>query len=216
VKAAAPIDLRILFERIQGDDPVEQEKGGEVLYALMRKVSGGYLLAKLGPEGDDALQELFVSIRESIRLGGIREPLRLTEYIRGAAWNRVHWALGNIVRERGRLISIEGIRPLAHIQTAEALLESKDRTRILRHGLLALNPQDREILSRFYLRDAEMSVIERRAKIRRIMHLTEKQFSINKSRAMGKLGRSIHFKRDNLISLSRRLRSIDDPLAMAA
>jgi RNA polymerase sigma factor (sigma-70 family) len=158
-------------------------QGEELLYATFAR-GLRFLAAKHCPEyADDCAHDALMTVTRQIRQGQLKTPAALPGYLnivlKRTAWNKKS--------EAERLGANEEVFTTV-VQTRsddrnnpQRLLEVQERARILREGLESLKPQEREILTRFYLKgECPESICEE-------MNLTETQFRLNKSRSKQKL-----------------------------
>jgi RNA polymerase sigma-70 factor (ECF subfamily) len=158
-------------------------QGEELLYSTFSR-GLRFLAAKHCPEyADDVAHDTILTVTKQIRQGQLKTPAALPGYLnivlKRTAWNKK--------LESERLGANDEVFATV-VQTRsddrnnpQRLLEIEERARILREGLQSLKPQEREILTRFYLKG------ERPEVICEAMNLTDTQFRLNKSRSKQKL-----------------------------
>jgi len=163
-----------MVERIRSGDP----SGMEELYEIFGNGLRYYLYRHLGPQDlDDKVHDILLIITQSIRRGDLREPDRLMGYARTIAQRQVAAQIENNVQgRRGRVLDYN-IRLSDHEPTSEARIIDQERVDVAMRVLKGLNRRDREVLTRFYLKE------ESAEQIRREMRLSETQFRLIKSRA---------------------------------
>ena len=148
------------------------------------------------------MHDAILSVTRQIKEGQLKTPAALPGYLnivlKRTAWNKK--------LESERLGANDEVFSTV-VQTRsddkadpQRLLEIEERAQILREGLKSLKPQEREILTRFYLSG------ERPDYICQQMNLTDTQFRLNKSRSKQKLE----------IFTAKRLRSTLKPSHTAA
>lgn len=129
------------------------------------------------------MHDTILTVTRQIKAGQLKTPAALPGYLnivlKRTAWNKK--------LESERLGANDEVFSTV-VQTRpddkadpQHLLELEERAKILREGLKTLKPQEREILTRFYLSG------ERPEYICQQMNLTETQFRLNKSRSKQKL-----------------------------
>jgi RNA polymerase sigma-70 factor, ECF subfamily len=158
-------------------------RGEELLYSTFSR-GLRFLAAKHCPEyADDCAHDAILTVTRQIRQGQLKTPAALPGYLnivlKRTAWNKK--------MEAERLGANDEVFTTV-VQThsddrnnPQRLLEIQERAQILREGLASLKPQEREILTRFYLKG------QRPEEICEAMGLTDTQFRLNKSRSKQKL-----------------------------
>ena len=158
-------------------------QGEELLYSTFSR-GLRFLAAKHCPEhADDCAHDTILAVTRQIRQGQLKTAAALPGYLnivlKRTAWNKK--------LEAERLGANDEVFTTV-VQThsddrnnPQRLLELEERAQILREGLKSLKPQEREILTRFYLKGEQPEEICRK------MNLTETQFRLNKSRSKQKL-----------------------------
>ena len=170
-------------ERIVSSILAGDAQGEELLYSTFSR-GLRYLAAKHCPEyAEDCVHDAILTVTRQIKAGQLKTPAALPGYLnivlKRTAWNKK--------LESERLGANDEVFSTV-VQTRsddkadpQRLLEIAERAKILREGLKSLKPQEREILTRFYLSG------ERPEHICQQMNLTETQFRLNKSRSKQKL-----------------------------
>jgi RNA polymerase sigma-70 factor (ECF subfamily) len=133
---------------------------------------------------EDRLHDIFLVVVDSIRDGKLREPGALPSYIQGIARITLCSTLG--VRSRHRRLSgtlAHWVNSNGNRLSPEETLSQKERLQVMRQLLASLSDREREILTRFYLRE------QTKDQICDELHLTETQFRLAKSRAKQRLTR---------------------------
>ena len=182
-------DASVLPETLRWVSLVQNIRNGEesALEELYRLFSRGirfYLCRQLGiQELDDKVHDTFLIVVQAIQKGELREPARLLGFIRTVVRRQVAAHIDRMVHTRKERLDIDsGMRvpDLCNGPEEEAIL--LERTQLMRDVLAGISPRDREILTRFYLRE------QTQEQICREMQLTETQFRLLKSRAKTRFG----------------------------
>jgi RNA polymerase sigma-70 factor (ECF subfamily) len=169
-----------LVERIR----TAQTDGMEELYLLFSKGIRFYLCRQLGPqELDDKVHDTFVVVVQAIRRGELRDPHRLMGFVRTIVRRQVAAHIDKMVHERREQLDMDStVRMVDPNGSPEDAVIFRQRNELIRKVLAELCLRDREILTRFYLRE------EGQAQICSEMDLTETQFRLLKSRAKARFG----------------------------
>lgn len=178
--AASYADWAELVERIHSGET----DGMEELYLLFSKGVRFYLCRQLGPqELDDKVHDTFVVVVLAIRRGELRDPQRLMGFVRTIVRRQVAAHIDRVVHIRREQIDMEStVRiPDPHGNPEEAAI-FRQRNDLIKRVLDELSERDREILTRFYLREQPQDQICSE------MALTETQFRLLKSRAKARFG----------------------------
>jgi RNA polymerase sigma-70 factor, ECF subfamily len=143
-----------------------------------------YLTKQIGPQdAEDKLHEVFLIVVQAIRRGDLRGPDRLMGFVRTVVQRAVAGQIDRAVKKRTRETEID---PAIHTGPESFNLEKlalmKEQARIVKTALAALSQRDRELLERFYLLEQTPKQICAE------MNLTQTQFRLYKSRAMGRFG----------------------------
>jgi RNA polymerase sigma factor (sigma-70 family) len=163
---------RDVVERIQiGDDAammqLYSEFGGGVRFILARK---------LGLQDvDDRVHDTFLIVVQAIKRGEVRQPERLMSFVRTIVRRQIAASVAGAVHRREvtypDTVTIDSrANPEQHVIAAE-------RIEIMKRVLGELSSRDRQILTRFYVREQPAE------RICEEMKLTETQFRLLKSRA---------------------------------
>jgi len=174
-----------LVERIRTGDP----SGLEELYGVFTTGIRFYLCRELGPQDlDDKVHDAFLTITQSIRRGDLREPERLMGYVRTVIRRQVAAHIGSAVEARRLRVNTDQGAILRDYQPdpERSVIECQNIDLAMR-VLNSLPRRDREVLTRFYLKEQSPR------QICRDMSLTETQFRLTKSRAKARfteLGRA--------------------------
>lgn len=136
---------------------------------------------------EDAAQQTFLHVIEFVQQGKVREPERFSGLIRSIA-KHVCFAIFENEVIRPKTVEFfggnpENERPIpAKEESPEQQVLAREKADIVRKVLWSMNPRDREILERFYLRE------ETQEEICSAMGLNNTQFRLLKSRAKNRFG----------------------------
>jgi RNA polymerase sigma-70 factor, ECF subfamily len=174
-----------LVERLQADDPSAMEE----LYGVFTTGIRFYLCRQLGAQDlDDKVHDAFLTIAQSIRRGDLREPERLMGYVRTIVRRQVAGYIGTAMEARRSRVDPERDTVLRDRQLdPERSAIERENLDLAMRVLSSLPRRDRELLTRFYLREQSPR------QICRDMGLTQTQFRLTKSRAKARfteLGRA--------------------------
>lgn len=169
-----------LVERIRSGE----SDGMEDLYQLFSRGIRFYLCRQLGPqELDDKVHDTFVVVVQAIRRGELREPQRLMGFVRTIVRRQVAAHIDKVVHNRREQMELDStIRVADPRENPEESAIFHQRSDLIRRVLSELSKRDREILTRFYLREQSQDQICSE------MLLTETQFRLLKSRAKARFG----------------------------
>ena len=169
-----------LVELVQANDPA----GLEELYRLFLRGIRFYLCRQLGPqELDDRVHDAFLVVVGAIQRGELREPARLPGYIRTIVRRQVAAQIDVVVQTRRDQTGIETGYGVADLSSSpEEAVIREQRATVMRQVLAELSERDREILTRFYIREQPQDLICEE------MGLSETQFRLLKSRAKARFG----------------------------
>jgi RNA polymerase sigma-70 factor, ECF subfamily len=169
-----------LVERIRAS----QTDGMAELYELFSRGIRFYLCRQLGPqELDDKVHDTFVVVVQAIRRGELREPERLMGFVRTIVRRQVAAHIDRVVHDRRDQQDMESTVRIADPRgNPEDAAIFRQRNELIQKVLHELGTRDREILTRFYLREQsqEQICVE--------MCLSETQFRLLKSRAKARFG----------------------------
>jgi RNA polymerase sigma-70 factor (ECF subfamily) len=170
----------ILVERIR----TGETDGMAELYELFSKGIRFYLCRQLGlQELDDKVHDTFVVVVQAIRRGELREPQRLMGFVRTIVRRQVAAHIDKAVQVRREQLDFEATVRIADPNTnPEETAIFKQRIAMINQVLSELGDRDREILTRFYLRE------QGQEQICSEMALSETQFRLLKSRAKARFG----------------------------
>lgn len=170
-------------------DLVERIRSGETdgmaeLYQLFSRGIRFYLCRQLGPqELDDKVHDTFVVVVLAIRRGELRDPSRLMGFVRTIVRRQVAAHIDRVVHSRREQIDFDSSIRIADTRgNPEEAAIFRQRAELIKKVLGELSDRDREILTRFYLREQSQDEICGE------MALTETQFRLLKSRAKARFG----------------------------
>ena len=169
-----------LVARIKaGDDDATSE-----LYQMFARGIRFYLCRQLGPhELDDRVHDTFLIVMQAIRRGDVREPERLMGFIRTIVRRQVSAYIDVAVHRRKEHVELEaGLLMVDRNGSPEDSVIRQQRRELLTAILSGMGDRDREILTRFYLKEQPQEQICEE------MSLTETQFRLLKSRAKARFG----------------------------
>ena len=170
-----------LVERIRSG---ATDDGMAELYTLFSKGIRFYLCRQLGPqELDDKIHDTFLVVVHAIRRGELREPQRLMGFVRTIVRRQVAAHIDRVVHNRREQMDLDsGSRVADPRDNPEDAAIFRQREEFVQLVLGELSTRDREILSRFYLRE------QTQEQICGEMGLSETQFRLLKSRAKARFG----------------------------
>jgi RNA polymerase sigma-70 factor, ECF subfamily len=174
------VDWQALVDRVQkGDDA-----GMADLYRLFAKGIRFYLCRQLGAqEIDDKIHDTFLIVVKAIRRGDLREPDRLMGFVRTVVRRQVAAHIDHLVHRRRDHINLDvGARVADDRRNPEQNAAFRQKTSLMTEVLHEMSDRDREVLTRFYLREQSQEQICDE------MRLTETQFRLLKSRAKARFG----------------------------
>ncbi len=171
---------RSLVERIQSGD----ERGMEELYSVFSKGIRYYLCRQLGPqELEDKVHDTFLVVVQAIRKGDLREPERLMGFVRTIARRQVASSIERTIQRRKDVVALDdGLMVTDDRVDPEENAITRQKVQIMKEALGGISARDREILTRFYLRE------ESKEEICAAMGLSKTQFRLLKSRAKARFG----------------------------
>lgn len=166
---------RQLVAEISAGDPA----GLEALYAIFSRGIRFQLCRQLGAQDlDDRIHDVFLIIVDAIRKGELREPDRLMGFIRTVVRRYVAADIDSRVSSRREQVDLEcGVTVPDLKPTPEERAISDQQSTLMSAILGHLSDRDREVLTRFYLKEQTQD------EICDAMDLTETQFRLLKSRA---------------------------------
>ena len=183
IPATAPsewTDWTPLVRRIQTGD----SGALEALYEVFGRGVRLQLLRQLGPQDlDDRVHDAFLIVVQAIQRGDLREPERLMGFVRTIVRRQAAAQINHLVEGRRDQMSLD---PSAGIPdsaaTPEQIAVKGEKVRLMMRVLESLSSRDREILTRFYLKE------QTQEQICREMNLSDTQFRLYKSRAKQRFG----------------------------
>lgn len=179
----APVDepsWESLANRVQrGDNDAMQE-----LYEIFSKGVRFMLFRQLGPEDlDDKIHDVFVIIAQAIQNGELREPSRLMGYIHTIVRRQIVGYIDRAVSMRRNRVELDFDEAICDVHPdPEIAAIARENEQLALRVLQSIPKRDREVLTRFYLKE------ESPEQICRALDLTETQFRLIKSRAKARFG----------------------------
>src|SRR5258708_39930048 len=169
-----------LVESIQRGDRC----GMEELYRLFSRGVRFYLCRQLGPQDlDDKVHDTFVIVLQAITKGELREPERLMGFVRTVVRRQVAAQIDRAVQTRREQAEIDRTVSMSdHRNTPEEAAILRQHEEVAEAVLRSISGRDREILTRFYLRE------QTQEEICGEMNLSDTQFRLLKSRAKARFG----------------------------
>jgi RNA polymerase sigma-70 factor, ECF subfamily len=177
---APVVDWSALVSRIKDGDDGAME---ELYYRFGRGIRYSFY-RHLGPQDlDDKIHDTFVIVVQAIRRGELRDPERLMGFVRTVVRRQVAAHIEEAVHARRDETPIDAATPvLDQTHTAEEQMIWDEQIKVMAHTLDSMPARDRELLTRFYLKNQSQEQICRE------MKLTETQFRLFKSRAKARFG----------------------------
>jgi RNA polymerase sigma-70 factor (ECF subfamily) len=174
VECSGP-DWTVIVRKIQDGE----DEGMEELYRVFSRGIRFYLCRQLGTDDlDDKVHDTFLIVVQAIQRGELREPERLMGFVRTVVRRQVAAYIDRAVHRRRDEVEMDTVIRLIDIgSNPEVNAIARQRVDLARSVLDRMTSRDREILSRFYLRE------QTQEQICREMHLTGTQFRLLKSRA---------------------------------
>ena len=169
-----------VVERIKVYDPAATEE----LYEYFSRGVRFYLCRQMGlREIDDKVHDIFLIILEAIHTGELRDPSRLTGYIRTVVRRQAAAYVGQIIQDRREYADFDPtVGVIDEAQNPEETAIWRERAKLMRRMLETIPARDREILTRFYVQN------ETQEQICDDLGLSISQFRLLKSRAKAKFG----------------------------
>jgi RNA polymerase sigma-70 factor (ECF subfamily) len=169
-----------LVESIQRDE----SHGMEELYRVFSRGVRIYLCRQLGPQDlDDKVHDTFLIVVQAIKSCELREPDRLMGFVRTVVRRQVVAQIDRAVKTRREQTDCDiGIIVSDPRQSPEQAAIQRQHEQIAGEVLKSISERDRDILTRFYLRE------QTEAEICEGMNLSETQFRLLKSRAKARFG----------------------------
>jgi RNA polymerase sigma-70 factor (ECF subfamily) len=161
-----------------------ERSGMEDLYRVFSRGVRFYLCRHLGPQDlDDKVHDTFVIVVQAITKGELREPERLMGFVRTVVRRQVAAQIDQAVQTRREQAEIAKNRPMSdHRNTPEEAAILRQHEQVAEAVLRSISGRDREILTRFYLRE------QTQEEICAEMNLSDTQFRLLKSRAKARFG----------------------------
>lgn len=170
-----------LAHRIQQGEKESVEELYKYFYGGIRL----FLCRHLGPqELEDKVHDTFVIVLTAIRRGEVRDPSRLTAFVRTVVRRQVANHIGGVIHERRDCVDADssGDQLVDRRQSPEQRVIVAEQVSIMRELLEQVDERDRELLVRFYIH--EHSVED----ICADLNLSCNQFRLLKSRAKVRFG----------------------------
>lgn len=169
-----------LVARIQQHDPSAMEE----LYQVFNKGMRYYLCRQLGSQDlDDKVHDCFLVVVQAIRRGELRDPERLIGFAHTIVRRQIAGHIDVAVHQRKHHVDLPPGVPLPELGLSpEASLLTKQEEQIALSVLKSISKRQREILTRFYLKE------QTREQICAEMKLSDTQFRLIKSRAKARFG----------------------------
>jgi len=169
-----------LVESIQRNEP----SGMEELYRVFSRGVRFYLCRQLGPQDlDDKVHDTFLIVVQAIARGELREPERLMGFVRTVVRRQVAAQIDRAVQTRRDQDELDSGTTISdHRDTPEEAAITRQHEAVAEEVLRSISTRDREILTRFYLRE------QTQEEICGEMNLSETQFRLLKSRAKARFG----------------------------
>lgn len=179
-RGSPAVDWSQLVELVQSGSTTGMDR----LYRLYARGIRFHVCRQLGPrELDDRVHDIFLTIVASIQKGDVREPERLTGFVRTIIRRQIAGYINESVVQRKEEVELDsGIKVRDVSRTPEQTMLNSQQRDLVQHVLERLNQRDREILTRFYLFEQSQEEICSE------MELSETQFRLLKSRAKTRFG----------------------------
>ena len=169
-----------LVERIQ-----QGESGGmEELYRVFSRGVRYYLCRQIGPQDlDDKVHDTFLIVVLAIRRGELRDPERLMGFVHTVVRRQVAAQIDRAVQGRREQADMDMTTSVCdNRHTPEEQVMLREHQDVAEAVLRGISTRDRDILTRFYLKE------QTQEEICREMGLSETQFRLLKSRAKARFG----------------------------
>ena len=156
----------------------------EQLYRLLSRGIRFFLCRQLGPADlDDRVHDTFLIVVQALRRGELREPEKLPGFVRTIVRRQIAGYISQAVQHRRDHADIDaGICVADESGNPEDRAIGLQREAIMSAVLQCLPLRERDILTRFYLREQSQEEICAE------LNLTETQFRLMKSRAKARFG----------------------------
>ena len=161
-----------------------ERSGMEELYRVFSRGVRFYLCRQLGPQDlDDKVHDTFLIVVQAIRRGELREPDRLMGFVRTVVRRQVAAQIDRSVQSRREQAEFDTRTFVAdHRDSPEETAIVRQQEKVAETVLRGISDRDREILTRFYLKE------QTQEEICQEMNLSETQFRLLKSRAKARFG----------------------------
>lgn len=180
-----PEAAELTSDELHWTDLVERVRLGEkeAVEELYKYFYGGirlFLCRHLGAqELEDKVHDTFVIVLTAIRRGEVRDPARLSAFVRTVVRRQVANHIGGVIQERRDCVDAE--TSAEHLvddrQSPEQHVISVEQLAIMRELLDQVDDRDRELLIRFYLHEHRVE------DICADLNISGNQFRLLKSRA---------------------------------
>jgi len=163
---------------------VGEDAAMEELYRIFSRGIRFYLCRTLGQqEIEDKVHDTFLIVINAIRRGELRDPERLMGFVRTVVRRQVAAFIDQAVSSRRDITDIEAGSTLAdsRFDPEKAVIDDQ-RAQLMQEVLGDISERDREILTRFYLKE------QTQEEICADLGLSETQFRLLKSRAKARFG----------------------------
>lgn len=179
-RADHAVDWAALVARVQANHHAAVEE----LYGIFSRGIRFFLCRQLGPqELDDRVHDTFLIVVQAIQRGELRDPERLMGFVRTIVRRQVAGYIEVAIQTRREQTQLDPsvAVPDNHPSPEEGLI-SAEKIQLMQEVLASMSTRDREILTRFYLREQSQE------RICQDMNLTDTQFRLFKSRAKARFG----------------------------
>jgi RNA polymerase sigma factor (sigma-70 family) len=179
---ALPLDENwwLLVDRIRAGESAALEE----LYNIFSKGIRFYLCRQLGPqELDDKVHDTFLIVVQTIQKGELRDPERLMGFVRTIVRRQVAAHIDEVVHLRKEKLDVDtDVTVPDRRRNPEEKAIGLETENLMVRVLRSMAPRDREILTRFYIKE------QTQEQICEEMGLTSTQFRLLKSRAKARFG----------------------------
>ncbi|MDQ6759989.1 MAG: sigma-70 family RNA polymerase sigma factor [Acidobacteriota bacterium] len=166
-------NIRELVERVQARQPSAFEE----LYGLVKNFTF-FLMRQLGAEDlQDKVHDVFLTVTQSILSGKLRDPERLIPFLTTVTRFYTYSQIERRVSRRHVCGLSDSVNPPDTRVNLEHSTYQQQRMKIAHEVLSAMPRRDRDVLSRFYLKE------QSKEQICDEMQLTPTQFRLLKSKA---------------------------------
>lgn len=155
----------------------------EELYHLFCRGIRFHICRHLAPQDiDDKLHDTFVIVVQAIKRGDIREPMRLMGFVRTVVRRMIATHIEKSVEQRREYNTANYYTRFEDRSDPEQKMMFQQRNEILGKVLAEMSPRDRDILTRFYIREQSAE------QICKDLDMNISQFRLLKSRAKVRFG----------------------------